>query len=116
MATVLFKTVGIYKFVTNIGGNAPTFGSSDGIAVGDRVIDNSTTPYKVWTCVDNTDGSAVYIQEYPSVDVKSSAKNYNSDGVAGELSYHGGYLYICLTTGTGGSGRWGRTVFETAGF
>lgn len=63
MATVLFSNVGIYKLTTNLGGNAPTLGASDGILVGDRVVDNSTTPYKVWICTDNTNGAAAYIAE-----------------------------------------------------
>lgn len=46
-------------------------------------------------------------------------KNYNSDVLASEVNrmgYYNGYIYIALTAGTGGAGRWGRFAIATAGF
>lgn len=48
--------------------------------------------------------------------IGTSAKNYNSDGVAGQMSYNSNYVYICVVTGTGGAGRWVRHAVESAGF
>ena len=46
----------------------------------------------------------------------SVAKNYNSDGTVGDINYNGGYVYLCVTTGTAGAGRWVRYVVETSAF
>lgn len=46
----------------------------------------------------------------------TTAKNYNSDGTRGDRSYNSGYMYECVTTGTGGSGRWIRNIVESSSF
>jgi hypothetical protein len=46
----------------------------------------------------------------------TAAKNYNSDGTIGQTSYNGNYVYVCVTTGTGGVGRWVRYAVESGGF
>jgi len=50
------------------------------------------------------------------ITIGTTAKNYNSDGIAGQMSYNSGYLYVCVVSGTGGSGRWVRNAVETSAF
>ncbi len=53
-------TVSPVKMYRNLGGVPPTLSSLDKVAVGDFVIDNSTVPYTVWKCIDNTPSLTVY--------------------------------------------------------
>lgn len=55
------NTLSPKKWVASYSGLTPTIDSSDGVLVGDFVIDSSTTPYRVWKCEKNTIGSPVWV-------------------------------------------------------
>lgn len=46
----------------------------------------------------------------------TSARSHDSDGTQGQRAYNGNYIYECVVTGTGGSGRWVRYTVESDGF
>jgi hypothetical protein len=58
------------------------------------------------------DSSIGWVPEYAGV----NPPLYNSDGIEGQTVINGVYKYECITTGTGGAGRWGRLTMAIAGF
>jgi hypothetical protein len=54
MSTVELNTLSPKKWVDNFSGLAPTLDSSGGVRNGDFAIDSSTTPNKIWVCINNT--------------------------------------------------------------
>ena len=60
--TVELNTLAPKKWVADYSGVTPTIDVDDDVLVGDFAIDNSTTPYYVWQCMDNTSGAPVWIR------------------------------------------------------
>jgi hypothetical protein len=54
------NTVAPKKWVANFAGAAPTLDVSDGIIRADIAIDSSTTPNKIWRCLDATEGAPIW--------------------------------------------------------
>lgn len=65
------NTIGVKKWLANLGGATPTLDSGAGVMVGDRVVDTSTTPDRVWVCKDNTPDATAYILDNPALDTSS---------------------------------------------
>jgi hypothetical protein len=61
MATKELNTVAPKKYTFNCAGTIPTQDISDDILVGDFIMDSSTSPIRVWHCLDNTEGAPVYV-------------------------------------------------------
>jgi hypothetical protein len=55
------NTLAPKKYSGNYAGATPTLDTTDGILVGDYAIDTSTTPYTIWQCTSNTEGSPTYL-------------------------------------------------------
>jgi hypothetical protein len=49
------------KHYGNFDGGMPDLDISDGVLVGDMVIDEDTSPASLWQCVDNTEGASLFI-------------------------------------------------------
>jgi len=57
------KDIAIKKWIGDFSGVAPTLSTTDGISVGDVAVDNSTVPYTVWRCLNNTTSAPVWVRQ-----------------------------------------------------
>ena len=60
--TVELNTLAPKKWVADYSGSRPAIDVTDGVLVGDYAIDNSTSPYTVWNCEDNTDSAPIWVR------------------------------------------------------
>jgi hypothetical protein len=86
------NTLSPKKWVGNYSGAAPTIDTTDGVLVGDLAIDNSTTPYTVWQCSDNTDTAPVWNKMVKSGPFEVHYKALGADKVIGDGSSTGNTL------------------------
>lgn len=109
------NTVAPKKYPGNYEGTEPILDSSDGISIGDFLIDTSVTPNNIWQCINNTIGNTLYINVKAAIDELHNRNNFiappinpDSTGIAGQWSYDSNYFYKCVADNT-----WVRAAVET---
>lgn len=62
--SIELNTLAPKKWVGNYSGVAPTIDITDLVNIGDFALDNSTSPYKIWRCYDNTDTAPIWYEVF----------------------------------------------------